>query len=68
MKISKETTSYVLYILLVVVVLLIGYSDVSETNSSLTEWVEQPITEMTIRELIYVLIFIVLMTPKQCSY
>lgn len=63
MKISKKTISYALYTLLSLV-LLVGCSGDSETINSLTEWIKQPITEMTIMELMFVVFFIGLITGR----
>lgn len=63
MKKSKKKISYALYTLLAVV-LLVGCSGDSETSSALTEWVKQPITEMTVMELISVVFFIGLITGR----
>ena len=61
---NKNRNRYVLYTLLAVVLMFTACSGDSETGSSLTEWLKQPITEMSIMELIFVVFFIGLITDR----
>lgn len=61
---NKKRNRYVLCTLLAVVLMFTACSGDSETGSSLTEWVKQPITEMSIMELIFVMFFIGLITGR----
>jgi len=61
---NKNRNRYVLYTLLAVVLMFTACSGDSETGSSLAEWVKQPITEMSIMELIFVVLFIGLITGR----
>lgn len=61
---NKKRNRYVLYTLLAVVLIFTACTGDSETGSSLTEWVKQPITEMSIMELIFVVFFIGLITSR----
>mgnify|MGYP003639200406 CR=1 FL=1 len=61
---NKNRNSYVLYALLAVVLMFTACSSDNETGFSLTEWLKQPITEMSIMELIFVVFFIGLITGR----
>ena len=61
---NKNHNRYVLYTLLAVVLMFTACSSGSETGSSLEEWIKQPITEMSIMELIFVVFFVGLITGR----
>jgi len=61
---NKNRNRYVLYTLLAVVLMFTACSGDSETGSNLTEWLKQPITEMSIMELIFVVFSIGLITGR----
>ena len=55
---NNRKTRYVFYTLLAVVLLVTACSGDSESSSEFSKWLEQPITEMSILELILVVGFV----------
>lgn len=62
MKLSKKQKSYALYMVLALVLLISCSSADSETSSSLMLWIKQPISELSIIELFFVLVVAGLIT------
>jgi len=59
---NNRNPRYVFYTLLAVVLLITACSGDSESSSQFSEWLKQPITEMSIFELILVVGFVGLLT------